>query len=487
MFNYASPESRGVSTASIKKYISHLESAGLSTHSLIIARGNDVLLERYWRPFNRDFLHRMYSVTKSFVAIAIGFLQDEGRISLNDPISVYFPAECAKNPDENIKKQTIRHMLTMTTAVNPSIRGWFTRRPEDRVADYFTPRGASEYESDNLFRYDSTGSFVLGALIERVSGMELMDYLYEKLFKRLGIEQYECLKCPGGHSWSDSALLMRPLDLLKVARFMQNGGSIDGEQILSADYVREATSSLVDTSEYGFETYAEQGYGYLIWRTKRNSFFFNGMGCQFAICSPDKDMIMIYNGDNQGCSIAKSLIIDGYFTMIYDEASDEVLPEYRGEPIPDNFTLFSVRGGKSSELEKTVGNVRYVAEENPIGISEFSLSFGKECIFRYVRNGRELQIPFGMCENVFSYFPEEGYSDEIGSKPKPGNRYRCAASAAWRNGHQLLIRVQIIDKYFGNLGIRFSFRENKAVINMSKVAEDFLFGYDGIINAVREP
>jgi len=485
MFNYASPESRGISTASIKKYIAHLEDSGLSTHSLIIARGNDIVFERYWKPFGPDFLHRLYSVTKSFVGIAMGFLIDEGKVSLDDPISVYFPAECAENPDENIKKQTIRHMLTMSTAINPSVWSWLARKHEDRVADYFTPRGASEYPSDNFFRYDSTGSFILGALIERVSGMELTDYLGEKLFKRLGIEKYECLKCPGGHSWSDSALLMRPFDLLKVARFMLNGGSIDGEQILSADYVREATSALVDTSDYGFDTLTEQGYGYLIWRTKRNSFFFNGMGCQLAICSPDKDMILIYNGDNQGCDIAKSLIIDGYFTMVYDEASDVALPEYDGEPIPDDFRLFAVRGEKTSDLELSVGNERYIAEKNPIGISEFSLHFGKECIFRYVRKGREMIIPFGMCENVFSYFPEEGYSDTVGGKLAAGNRYKCAASAAWRNAHQLLLRVQIIDKYFGNLGISFSFRGDKAVIRMVKIAEDFLQGYNGIINAVR--
>ena len=71
--NYATPESRGIPTAALKKYIDHLEGKGLSTHSLIIARGNDIVFEKYWAPFNRDFLHRMYSVTKSFVALALGF------------------------------------------------------------------------------------------------------------------------------------------------------------------------------------------------------------------------------------------------------------------------------------------------------------------------------------------------------------------------------------------------------------------------------
>ena len=73
---YTSPEKKGIPTEALKKYVEHLECHGLNTHSLIVARGNDIVLEKYWEPFGRDFLHRMYSVTKSFVAIAIGFLAD---------------------------------------------------------------------------------------------------------------------------------------------------------------------------------------------------------------------------------------------------------------------------------------------------------------------------------------------------------------------------------------------------------------------------
>ncbi len=483
MMKYASPESRGISTASIKKYISHLERAGLSTHSLIIARGSDIVLERYWAPFNSDFLHRMYSVTKSFVAIAIGFLQDEGRISLDDPISVYFPTECSKNPDENVKKQRIRDMLAMSTALTPSAFGWFERKPADRVSDYFEPRGVASYPSGRVFKYDSTGSFVLGALVERVSGKSLGDYLNEKLFSKLGIQRFEFLTCPGGHAWSDSALLMRPLDLLKVARFMLNGGSWEGKQLISADYVREATSPQIYNSDYGFAGFDKYGYGYLIWRTSRNAYFFNGMGCQLAVCCPDKDMMLIYNGDNQGCDVAKSLIIDGFFTLVYDEAEDGPLPEYDGEPIENDFELFSVSGESHMPIAEDISGKTFIADKNSLGITEFSLTFGEEPSFRYVKGGKEMTLPFAMCKNVFSLFPEEGYSDKIGTVAAPGNRYKCAASAAWKNERQLLLRVQIIDKYFGNLGVLFSFEGEQATVVFSKIAEDFLRGYNGVLNA----
>ena len=68
---YATPESRGIPTEAIKRFIDHLNGSNLSTHNVIIARGDDIVFEKYWQPFNSEFLHRMYSVTKSFVAIAL--------------------------------------------------------------------------------------------------------------------------------------------------------------------------------------------------------------------------------------------------------------------------------------------------------------------------------------------------------------------------------------------------------------------------------
>ena len=477
---YATPESRGIPTEAIKRFIDHLNGSNLSTHNVIIARGDDIVFEKYWQPFNSEFLHRMYSVTKSFVAIALGFLQDEGRVDLDAPISRYFPEESAKSPDDNVRLQTVRQMLCMRTAYPKGSHNWFNQRCKDRVLEYFTDMTGVLYPAGTLFRYDSTGSFVLGALVERVTGMTLTEYLDMKLFKKLGIEGAYMLTCPGGHSWADSALLMRPIDLVKVGRFMLNGGSWAGEQLLSRSFVEEATSNIVSTATYGFDNLAELGYGYLIWRTKNNSFFFNGMGCQFAICCPDKDIVFVYNGDNQGNDLAKSKVIDGFFDIVYNSITDGALPEYQGEPIGDQ-KLFSLGGDHTSPITERIGGKRYVLSPNPMKISEFVLNFeGKRGNFTYVNETGQKTISFGFGENVFEKFPEEGYSDEVGSVPAPTNRYSCASSAAFPTESQLLIRTQIIDKYFGNLSILFSFRDEFVALEMRKCAEDFLTEYSGI-------
>ena len=113
---YCSPEKAGVSSRAVRGYLEELEKNRLATHDVILVRGNEIFFENYWRPFQSDFLHRMYSVSKSFVSIAIGFLEQEGRISLDDKISKYFPKEMEGQTDENMRNQTIRHMLMMSTA-----------------------------------------------------------------------------------------------------------------------------------------------------------------------------------------------------------------------------------------------------------------------------------------------------------------------------------------------------------------------------------
>lgn len=490
MFDYKSPESMGVHSKDIKKYVEVLERARLSTHNIIIARGNSILYENYWAPFHKDFLHRMYSVTKSFVSLAIGCLEEEGKISINDKISKYFPEEIKNQQNVEFHNQTIKDMLTMSTTKVDN--GWFEARCTDRVQYYFDNNSQHQRPSSTAFEYDSGGSFVMGALVERITGKTLMEYLREKFLDEIGFSsEAHMLKCPGGHSWSDSALLCTPTDLLKTARFVMNGGKWNGKQLLNEAYIKKATSKVVDNSMLGYGNVDNQGYGYQFWRTVQDSYFFNGMGCQFAVCIPHKDMILIYNGDNQGNLAAKQIVIQSFFDIVVDNTIDGVLEENPGDTeilkeFSKSLKLMSAKGERYSEFQNEIDGITFVAKENPMGITKFMLSFkdGKGT-FNYTNKQGSKTLEFGMCENVFGLFPEEGYSRDVGSASSKGNFYKSAASAAWTEEKKLFIKVQIIDDYFGVLGITIGFNEEKAGIFMEKVAEDFLNEYQGMLSAER--
>lgn len=480
---YRKPEEVGISSRNILKFVKSLEENRLATHSVIISRGDSIVFEKYWEPFDREFLHRMYSVSKSFVSIAMGFLEQEGKIDLDAPICSYFPEECANQEDELFKNQTIRHMLMMSTAKTP--KNWFNDHPADRVKYYFENDTPSR-PSGMFFEYDSTGSFVMGALVERITGKSLTEYLQEKLFSKIGAsDRNHFLLCPGGHSWGDSALLCRPIDLWRTARFVMNKGKWNGEQILNEAYVTAATSRQIDTNAAGINDTATRGYGYQFWRLSHNAYYFNGMGCQYGICVPDQDIIMVYNADNQGMENVRRVIFDKFFELLVEEAKNEPLSvDQEAEAALEEYTkglkLMTAEGEPFSSRAAEVNGKLYRMKENPMGISQVKLTFdGNKGNLWYVNAQGEKNITFGLGYNEFGLFPQEGYADQMGNVVTKGRFYKCAASAGWAEEHKLLMKVQIIDEYFGNLNMVISFKDNNIMISMTKVAEDFLNEYQG--------
>lgn len=482
--NYITPEKAGISSKAIKKYIQILEKNRLSTHNLIMMRGNDIFFEKYWEPFDKDFMHRMYSISKSFVSIAIGFLEQDGLVNLDDEIQKYFPEETKDCTVDGLKTQTVRDMLKMSTT---RVEGYyFSAKPEDRVKYYFSNEGHTERPSGTVFNYDSSGSFVLGALVERQSKMELMEYLRVKLFDKIGVsEGAYCLKCPGGHSWGDSAIICKPTDLLKVARWTMNKGTWNGERILNEEYLTLATTKQTDNNVRGWYNFNTQGYGYLFWMLYDDAFFFNGMGDQLAICVPKKDLIMVYNADNQGKDYSRRTIINAFFDLIVDEMAEGSIEENEAdlkdlEEYAKTLKLAVAIGKKDNDLKEKINGVTYQMNENPMGITKIKLTFDENGgVFAYTNEQGDKEIEFGMCENRYGIFPQTGYSDMYGSMAAPGNKYKCAASAAWVDENKIFIKVQIIDKYFGNLNITLGFKDDEIGVCMIKTAEDFLCEYEG--------
>jgi len=492
MLEKATPEQVGISSKSVKKYINILEKCEFSTHSIVMLRHGKVFYEAYWKPFDKDFLHRIYSSTKSFVAIAIGFLKQDGLIDLDTPMVSYLAEDITKNACDEVKKQTIRDMLIMSTAGKCRVAGFFNEKPEDRLRYYFDSsspdRPTVAMIPGSTFNYDSSGSFVLGCIVEIITGKSLMDYLREKLFDKIGFSKDAyCLTSPGGHAWSDSGILCTPMDLAKVMQFLMNGGSWNGEQILDKEYVKEATSNLVSTKRSAHRSAGTYGYGYLIWRTPGNGFAFYGLGNQLAIAFPDYDMVFAVTADNQtNPAIGEDIMIDRLLEEIAETASDTPLAEDKAAyddlmNFTNNLKLFSFSGSVSENVSNEVSGKTFVMEENPMGISKMKFTFTDDtCKLEYTNEQGDKTLFFGIDKNVFGLFPQEGYSDMVGNTYAPGNYYKCAASAVWTHERNLEILVQVIDKYFGKLFIKVFFTDdNRIAVSMNKTAENFMDEYVG--------
>ncbi len=492
MFEKITPEEAGISSDRIVQYINRIEKRGAIMHDILLMRNGKIVTENYWAPFHKDFLHRMYSQTKSYTSIAIGLLEEEGKLSLDQRIVDIFPDKINGEICEYLKEQTIRQMLTMTTVGNPDY--WFTSSNPDRTHLYFNERKAPMHPAGTVWEYDSPGSQVLSATVERLSGMKTFDYLKKKLFDKMGtFKNARILQTRNGDSWGDSALLCTARDMASFAQLLMQGGVWEGERLMNERYIKDATSKQVDNSEFWYNGCFYHGYGYQIWRTEQNGFAFVGMGDQLTVCLPDRGIVFVLNADHQGTnSILDEQIINAFFDLIIDNLSDTPLPENkealaRLEERTANLMLRAENGLPDTDFRRELSGAVYDCEDNPMGITEFCFNFaddGKSGEFCYKNAQGEKRIPFGTNHNVFGKFPELGYSNERGGlRTTDGFMYDDAVSLAWLDERKLIITVKIIDKYFGTMSGVFAFRDDLAAAQFRKSAEDFLDKYNGDLSA----
>ena len=491
MFEHITPEEAGITSARVLEYLERLERNGLAMHSVLIAKGDKLLCEAYWKPFDKDFNHRMYSQTKSYTAIAIGLLEEDGKLSLDDKIADYFPDLIENELHPYHAELTIRDMLKMETTGAGA--NWFASTDPDRTHLYFNGP-APLYRSGTIYRYDSAGSQVLASLVDKLAGKPMFDFMYERIFRHLGtFQNATILKTRNGASWGDSALVCTSRDMLSFARFLMKGGVWDGKRLMNEEFIKTATSRLTDNNITGFRRYNAHGYGYQIWRWERG-FGFNGMGGQYTVCVPESDVVFVCTADNQGNLSTTDLVVNGFFDYIIRGMGDKPLPEDPEgvaalEELIGGLSLVTAPGEPTSSIIPKINGRTYIAAENRTGITRFSFTFAEDGTgeFRYTNAQGDKVLRFGLGKNVYAKFPQLGYSDGVGGAVTDnGFMYRCAASAAFGEESVMHLRVQIIDRYFGNMIATFAFRDGDVSVRMFSHAENFLKEYQGMFTAKAE-
>ncbi len=490
IFEKASPEECGISSTAVLSFIKTLDSYGLDTHGYIMARGNKIFAEGYYAPYNESSKHRMYSVSKSFVTLAVGLAIEDGLMTPEDKIVDFFPEYDIDRSDENLCSATVRDHLTMRTSMLTEPDWW--GKP-DRAAAYFKQR-SMQIPGTN-YSYDSAGSFLLAVIVEKLTGKPMMEYLKDKCLRELGFsEDSYCLLAPGGHSHADSGVMCTSRDLLIFARLMLSGGEINGKRYLSEDFVKAATSKQTDNVKTGIPEplCKDKGYGYLIWKMPRDGFAFVGMADQYAVCDPKTDIIFVINSCNHISSDGSSrfLIMHELYRSIIEPAK---------EFLPDNISDFSdlrayesalellhLKGGVHDNIQDEINGITYALSENPMGITSFKLEFsGDGGALDYENSDGKMRIEFGLGKNRLGTFPGKRRMSKTASVYEDGN-YSCAASAIWTEKAKFRLSVRITDTFIGDVNMTFGFKGNGVSLFMSRHAQRILDEYAGSATGIKK-
>ena len=172
-FKEMSPESQGVDSGGIIKFLEETDRRGLELHRLMIIRHGYCLVKGTWEPYGEDDLHPVYSFTKSLTSTAIGFAVREGILSLEDHLIDFFPELLTCEPCDNMRKVTVRHLLTMNTGHDEE-----PRLDGDSWERIFV-RSYIAHEPGTHFVYNTAGTYMLSAIVQKATGRNTLDYLKE--------------------------------------------------------------------------------------------------------------------------------------------------------------------------------------------------------------------------------------------------------------------------------------------------------------------
>ena len=275
-------------------------------HSVMIVKKGKVIYSHWQSQGAENKPHVLHSVSKTFTATAVGLAIADGKMALTDKVIDHFPDKLPAVVSDNLKKMTVRDLLTMSCGhdVEPAIRN----AQQDWVTSFLAHPVV--HEPGTFYLYNSMGTYVLSAIVQKVTGEKVVDYLTPRLFEPLHIDKPRWEESPQGINCGGWGLYLKTEDLAKMGQLLLQKGKWNGKQLVPAEWVAEMSKKQVESINPGTRMEdAEakgmtketsdwmQGYGYQMWRCRPGCFRADGARGQYIIVVPDKNAVIAITSD----------------------------------------------------------------------------------------------------------------------------------------------------------------------------------------------
>ena len=426
------------------------EMASVNLHGFLISLDGQNIAEGYFAPFHAEEPHRLYSVSKSVVSLAIGMLAGEGKLHLDDRIVDYFPEWVDENTHPMLREVTIRNMLMMSTCYDRAM--YSPLEDADWTRPFFY--GQPTHPAGTLFFYDTSASQVLCALVEKLAGREILAFMEERLFRPLGMNgPKKWLKDRAGTSQGGTGLLMTLRDFSILADFCMG----DGGGLVPAEYLRAATACQITTRER-VNPEERHGYGYQFWRM-RKGFSMYGLGGQMALCLPEQRLCLCTTGNTMLCGAGVQPIYDAFFrhldgigALLSDEADQQELD----------------RRLQQLALPPVEAAARHSAihidlQPSPLPFTALTITPG-QLIFRLADGDAVLPYaPNAWAECVF-----------------PTTTERCITSGGWEGEGRFRVVCEVKDDFICNMEVIVSICGDRAALCLNGRLWELTPGWNGL-------
>ena len=293
----STPAAQDVDASGLHAFVDAVEAGGLGLHSLMVARHGAVVAEGWWRPYAPDRVHLAYSLSKTLTATAIGFLVNEGRLSLDDLVLDHFPEYDRSTVPDGWYDVRIRHCLSMTVGHEGDAWGavFDPAIGAPDVRDDWVPRVLATIptrEPGTYFAYNQVATYLLSVIVGRVAGVGVAEVLRPRLLAPLELPDIPWHRDPLGRELGFTGAHLTTEAIASVAQLYLDRGRWQGRQLLPEAWVDEATAGFGPLSE---DPTADEdwrrGYGFSFW-LQRYGYRGDGAYGQFLVVLPELDAVV---------------------------------------------------------------------------------------------------------------------------------------------------------------------------------------------------
>ena len=294
-----------------EKYLKAVADAGQDLHSIMVLKDGAVVFEKWMSSGKENEPHILNSVSKTFTSMAVGLAVSEGKLSIDEKLVDIFPEHCPENPSEFLKEITVEHLLTMTCGHSTDPTYASRTNMETSWIKLFMEHPVT-HKPGTLYCYNSLGTYVLSAIVQKKTGEKVADYLFPRLFRPLGINNVSWAESPEGINTGGWGLFLKTEDLAKMGLMILQKGQFEGKQVIPAEWIEAASAYQVPCVPAGMNSDQAhtmkkaaktsdwlQGYGYQMWRCRYNSFRADGANGQYIIMIPEKNAVVVTTANIQ--------------------------------------------------------------------------------------------------------------------------------------------------------------------------------------------
>jgi hypothetical protein len=434
------PENHGLSSKHLLQFFTQIEQSSLGINSFMLLQDGKATASFWRKPYRNDCQQLLFSLSKSFTSIAAGIAWDSGYFDLHDKVISFFPNKLPDSISLHLANMTIHHLLSMNTGHHDNIYG-LVAKEHDWVKAFLSLD--VQHEPGSFYRYSTHATYMLSAIIEKVTGQNLVDFLMPRLFGPLGIARPTWETCPMGITAGGMGLSLTTEGIARFGQMLLDRGMYNGQRIVSEQYIdlaaREQSDNRRDEERIDFA----QGYGYQFFLCRHGCFMGTGGFGQVCFVAPKENIVIAATSSFQSMKQLQALLDLIYKHIIEPldkDSSSHCHPDY--DLLPQRLAAMAYPVPTPRPIPNDVPDLDdccYILDENPHYIRKLSLTCRDESL--------ELQLFYEDRENslLLFDFTKPVHTRDIYTKDLSLHQQEVVTYAFWQDKHTLKLTLLYIE------------------------------------------